>query len=163
MTFRFAGIYTISRRYAGAGSQMDSFDQKIIAALKDNARQSVSSIAEQVNLSRTAVSERMKRMEAQGEILGYQVLTASHNESGNALKAYFEVSHGGFECAPFVQELMKFPEVQSCHGISGEVDVLVYVEAPTMQRLHDLLEAVDALKPSGARIKTHMIMREWHR
>ena len=26
-----------------------------------------------------------------------------------------------------------------------------------------LLVAVDALKPSGARIKTHMIMREWHR
>ena len=49
---------------------MDSFDQKIIAALRENARQSSSAIAEQVNLSRPAVSERIKRMEEQGEILG---------------------------------------------------------------------------------------------
>ena len=104
---------------------MDSFDQKIIAALQKNARQSVSSIAEQVNLSRTAVSERIKRLEATGEILGYQVLTGSKTETGNGLKAYFEISHGGMECAPFVQELMKFPEVQRCHGTSGDVDLLV--------------------------------------
>lgn len=38
--------------------------------------------------------------------------------------------------------------------------MLIYVGASSMQRLHDLLEAVNALKPSGARIKTHMIMRE---
>lgn len=142
---------------------MDSFDRKIVAALKKNARQSVSAIAEQVNLSRTAVSERIRRMETQGEILGYQVLTATEEGSGTTLKAFFEVSQGGFECAPFVQELMKLPEVKSCHGISGEVDVLVYVEAPTMQRLHDLLAEIDALKPKGARIKTHMVMREWYR
>lgn len=141
---------------------MDSFDQKIIAALRENARQSVSRIAEQVNLSRTAVSDRIRRMEASGEILGYRVLTAAPEESGS-LKAYFEVSHGGFECAPFVQEVMKFPEVQRCHGTSGEVDVLIYVEVSNMQRLHDLLAEIDSLKPNGARIKTHMIMREWYR
>lgn len=141
---------------------MDSFDQKIIAALRENARQSVSSIAAQVNLSRTAVSERIKRLEASGEILGYQVLTAQPDTAGG-LKAYFEVSHGGFECAPFVQDVMQFPEVQRCHGTSGEVDVLIYVEVPDMQRLHDLLSEIDALKPNGARIKTHMVMREWHR
>ncbi|MDI3325267.1 Lrp/AsnC family transcriptional regulator [Pontibacterium granulatum] len=142
---------------------MDSFDQKIIAALQKNARQSVSSIAEQVSLSRTAVSERIKRLEATGEILGYQVLTASQAETGERLKAYFEISHGGMECAPFVQELMKFPEVKRCHGTSGDVDLLVYVDVSNMQRLHDLLSAVTKLKPPGARIRTHMIMREWYR
>ena len=53
---------------------MDGFDKKILEQLQLNARQSVSVIAESVSLSRSAVSERIKRMEDSGEILGYQVV-----------------------------------------------------------------------------------------
>ena len=43
--------------------QMDKFDQAIIAQLKINARKSVSAIADAVNLSRSAVTERIKKLE----------------------------------------------------------------------------------------------------
>ena len=140
---------------------MDSFDQKIIAALRKNARQSVSAIAEQVSLSRPAVSERIKRLEEQGEILGYQVLTSRKVDEAGPLKAYFEIKNGGYKCRPLVQFLLQYPEVQYCHGISGEVDLLVYLEFATMQRLHDILEEVDEELPVGVKIVTHVVMQEW--
>ncbi|MBU2964606.1 Lrp/AsnC family transcriptional regulator [Amphritea sp. 2_MG-2023] len=140
---------------------MDSFDQKIIAALRDNARQSVSAIAAQVNLSRPAVSERVKRMEEQGDILGYRVITSTKLDQQGPLKAHFEIKHGGFKCRPLVQFLLQYPEVKYCHGISGEVDLLVYLEFASMQRLHDILEEVDEELPSGVKIVTHVVMQEW--
>ncbi|MDO6562097.1 Lrp/AsnC family transcriptional regulator [Amphritea sp. 1_MG-2023] len=140
---------------------MDSFDQKIIAALRRNARQSVSAIAEQVSLSRPAVSERIKRMEEQGDILGYRVLTSTHVDPSGPLKAHFEIKNGGFKCRPLVQFLLQYPEVKYCHGISGAVDLLVYLEFSSMQRLHDILEEVDQELPSGVKVVTHVVMQEW--
>ncbi len=58
---------------------MDKFDQAIINLLRQNARQSVSFIAEQVNLSRSAVSDRIKKLEQTGIIRGYQVLYQSYD------------------------------------------------------------------------------------
>ena len=142
---------------------MDGFDQKIIAALRQNARQSVSSIAEQVNLSRSAVSERIKRMEEQGDILGYRVLTAPQSDLASQVKAYFEIRQGGYKCAPLVQLLLQFPEIKHCHGTSGEVDLLVYLEVPNMQRLHEILSEIDCQFPKNAKITTHVVMQEWHR
>lgn len=141
---------------------MDQFDQKIIAALKDNARQSVSAIAEQVNLSRTAVSERIRRMEEKGDILGYRVITAEEQDSPSLIKACLQISHGGFKCAPLVQYMKKYPQVKSCYGVSGEVDLLVMIEAFSMQTLHDILADIDNKLPKEARMVTHMVMKEWH-
>jgi len=60
-----------------------------------------------------------------------------------------------------VQFLLQYPEVKYCHGISGEVDLLVYLEFASMQRLHDILEEVDEELPSGVKIVTHVVMQEW--
>lgn len=42
---------------------MDALDRKILACLKKNAREKASAIAEQVNLSVSSVTERIKKME----------------------------------------------------------------------------------------------------
>ena len=70
---------------------MDKFDQSIIRLLRENARASVSHISESVNLSRSAVSERIKKLESNGVIRGYQVLLSSSQTDGVAV--YFEIQH----------------------------------------------------------------------
>ena len=140
---------------------MDRFDQKIIETLRQNARQSVSAIAEQVNLSRSAVSERIKRMEEQGEILGYQVLTPSHRDQSSVVKAYFEITQQGYKCAEIAAMLLNNPEVKYCHGTSGKVDLLVFLEVPHMQRLHEIRHELDRQLPTNVRVTTHIIMQEW--
>ncbi|MBU2428890.1 MAG: Lrp/AsnC family transcriptional regulator [Gammaproteobacteria bacterium] len=136
----------------------DKFDQLIIKALLEDARQSVSAIAEQVNLSRSAVSERLKRLEQSGEIRGYQVLLGTKTKPGVA--AYFDIQHNSARCADVIPALKAIPEIKRCQGVSGETDLIVFVEADTVARLHQIREQLDA-HPAIVRIKTHIVLSEW--
>ncbi len=156
-------FWLFTRRSAGFAFGLrikvsDKFDQLIIKALQQDARQSVSAIAEQVNLSRSAVSERLKRLEQSGEILGYQVVLANKTSTGVA--AYFDIQHNSARCADVIPELSAIPEVKRCHGISGETDLMVFVQADSVARLHQIREQLDA-HPAVVRIKTHIVLSEW--
>lgn len=137
---------------------MDKFDQHILAELKKDARQSVSSIAEKVSLSRSAVSDRMKRLEQNGVIRGYQVLLSESQKS--SVSAYFEIQHRCGRCTDVMPLFRAIPEVMTCHGISGEMDLLVYVKTESMQRLHEIRELLDA-ELDVIKIRTHVVMSEW--
>jgi len=137
---------------------MDNFDKKIIEALRINARQSVSAIAEQVSLSRPAVSERIKRMEQSGVIRGYQVVVSESTKQ--QVSVYFEVKHSYERCCDVADIFLKIPEVISCNGISGDVDLIVFLRADSMQRIHEIRETLDANR-KFIKIKTHVVMSEW--
>ena len=137
---------------------MDKFDNAIVNELRKNARQSVSHIAQQVNLSRSAVSERIKKLEQTGIIRGYQVLLSESQKEG--VTAYFEIQHECARCAEVIHIFQEVPEVVTCHGISGDMDLLVYVKAKSMRRLHEIRELFDG-NPDIVKIKTHVVMSEW--
>lgn len=134
---------------------MDKFDKAIINELRLNARQSISFISEQVNLSRSAVTERIKKLEQSGVIRGYQVLLSESQKQG--VSAYFEIQH---RCAEVIHIFTTIPEVITCQGITGDMDLLVYVHANSMQRLHEIREFIDA-QADIVKIKTHVVMSEW--
>lgn len=137
---------------------MDKFDRRIIEALRRNARQPVSAIAQEVNLSRSSVSERIKKLEHSGTIRGYQVLLSESRKA--EVSAYFEVQHSCNRSGDIIDLFRQIPEVQTCHGITGETDLLVFVCTESMQRLHEIREALDA-HPDLTRITTHVVMSEW--
>ncbi|GIU51063.1 MULTISPECIES: Lrp/AsnC family transcriptional regulator [Shewanella] len=137
---------------------MDKFDQLIINALRANARQSISHIADTVSLSRSAVTERIKKLEHSGIIRGYQVLLSESQKEG--VSAYFEIQHERANCADVVHVFHAIPEVITCQGITGEMDLLVYVNAASMKRLHEIREFIDA-QADIIKIKTHVVMSEW--
>ncbi|NQZ33151.1 MAG: Lrp/AsnC family transcriptional regulator [Oceanospirillaceae bacterium] len=137
---------------------MDKFDQAIIQALKQDARQSISSIAEQVNLSRSSVTARIKNLEQKKVIRGYQVLLSESQKS--AVSAYLEIKNVSTCCEDLLAVFNQMPEVITCHGITGDMDLLMFVKAPSMQRLHEIREYIDA-HDSIAKVKTHVVMSEW--
>ncbi|QIR15879.1 Lrp/AsnC family transcriptional regulator [Shewanella aestuarii] len=156
---------------------MDKFDKAIINQLRHNARQSVSTIAEQVNLSRSAVTDRIKKLESNRVIRGYLVLLSESQKA--VVSAYFEIQHQCARCADVVHVFHTIPEIISCHGITGEMDLLVYVRCESMQRLHEIREHIDAQDDiikvnspatslrsdhqvfSTDSIKTHVVLSEW--
>ncbi|MBR9728737.1 Lrp/AsnC family transcriptional regulator [Shewanella intestini] len=137
---------------------LDKFDKAIINELKLNARQSISYIAQQVNLSRSAVTERIKRLEESEIIRGYQVLLSESQKHG--VSAYFEIQHSCAKSTEVVHIFNLIPEVVTCQGITGDMDLLVFVQAPSMQRLHEIREFIDS-QPDIIKIKTHVVMSEW--
>jgi Lrp/AsnC family leucine-responsive transcriptional regulator len=136
----------------------NKFDQLIINALRLDARQSVSHIADTVSLSRSAVTERIKKLEHNGIIRGYQVLLSESQKEG--VSAYFEIQHKCPRCADIIQVFQTIPEVITCQGITGDMDLLVYVQADSMKRLHEIREFIDA-QADIVKIKTHVVLSEW--
>lgn len=136
---------------------MDKFDQRIIALLREDARLPISQIAREVNLSRSAVGERIRQLEQSGIIRGYHARIGS---ADGAVRAFFELFYREGRCQDHVERLQEFPEVRQCCGISGETDMMLFVEAPSMQRLCELREEIQTF-PGLQRIKTHIVVREW--
>lgn len=137
---------------------MDKFDRQILALLRADARTAVSHIAREVNLSRSAVSERIRRLEADGVIQGYHAQVAAPQDGG--VKAFFELFYKDSRCQDYVERMRGIGEVRRCCGISGETDMLVYVEAASMTRLSEIRAELESY-PGMQRVKTHMVVQEW--
>lgn len=137
---------------------LDKFDHQILALLREDARTSVSQIAREVSLSRSAVGERIRQLEQSGVIQGYHAQVA--NPEGAAVKAFLELFYQNGRCPDYVERMRAYPEIRRCCGISGETDMLVYVEAASMARLSEVRAALEAF-PSMQRVKTHMVVQEW--
>lgn len=137
---------------------MDKFDLAIIDQLRKNARISISAIAEEVALSRSSVSERIKKLEKNNVIRGYQVLLTESQKEG--VSAYFEIQHQCAKCSEIIPHFRQIPEVITCHGISGDMDLLVFIKADSMRRIHQIREQLDGMGEI-VKIKTHVVMSEW--
>jgi DNA-binding Lrp family transcriptional regulator len=137
---------------------LDKFDQGIIQALKADARQSISKIAEQVNLSRSSVTARIKNLEQKKIIRGYQVLLSESQKS--AVSAYFEIQYISNCRVKVLDVFNKIPEIVTCHTITGDMDLLVFVKASSMQRLHEIREYIES-RSDISKMKTHVVMSEW--
>ena len=137
---------------------MDKFDQQILALLRADARVPVSRIAREVNLSRSAVSERIRQLEQRGIISGYHAQVAQPADAG--IKAYLELFYQGGRCENYVERMRSFSEVRRCSGISGETDMLVYIEAPSMQRFSEIRGEIENY-PGMQKVKTHMVVKDW--
>jgi DNA-binding Lrp family transcriptional regulator len=137
---------------------VDKFDRQIIALLRADARMPVTRIAEQVALSRSAVTERIRQLEERGVIQGYHARVV--DPDGNAIKVFLELFYHESRCEQYVERLRAFPEIRRCCGISGETDMLVYLEAPSMARLGEIRGQIEQY-PGMKRVKTHMVVQEW--
>ncbi|WP_417660258.1 Lrp/AsnC family transcriptional regulator [Pseudomonas sp.] len=137
---------------------MDKFDQQIISLLRGDARLSVSQIAREINLSRSAVGERIRQLENNGTILGYHAHLVE--PEAVAVKAYLELFYSGGRCENYAERMRAFSEVRRCSGISGETDMLVYIEAPSMQRFSEIRGEIENY-PGMQKVKTHVIVKDW--
>ena len=136
---------------------MDHFDQKLLALLRDNARLSITELSKAVFLSRSAVSERLRRLEEEGIITGYHAHIRPADREG--VKAFFELSFRMICCEEYAGLLRQIPEVRQCYSISGDTDLLVAVEAEHLQRIEAIRQQIEAY-PHLKMIKTHIVLRE---
>jgi DNA-binding Lrp family transcriptional regulator len=124
--------------------KLDDIDRKLIALLQDNARLSTVQLAKTVGLSRSTVQERIQRLEAAGVIAQYTVRLGS---SGDPLRAWLLLRYAdGFSCDDVMPQLIDLPQVQLCHSVAGEIDMMVLVQTDTPSALADLRERIAGFK-----------------
>ena len=89
---------------------MDDLDRRLIALLRDDARQSVAALAQTLRVSRATVQNRIDRMMAKGEIAGFTVRLAPEAEAGR-VRAIMMIELEGERSAAVLRALRQRLEV----------------------------------------------------
>ena len=139
---------------------MDSIDLKILNCLKKNAREKASAIGEEINLSVSAVTERIKRMETSGLIRQY-TLIIDQKKIGNDVSAIMEVAmeHPRYGDA-FLEMIDKIPNVISCFCVTGDFDYILHIVTDSTDGLDDIYGKIRSF--DGVSLtKTHTILKKY--
>jgi Lrp/AsnC family leucine-responsive transcriptional regulator len=135
-------------------NQVDSLDEQIIAALQENGRLTMKSLAEHVGLSSPAMIERVRRLEERGVISGYRAVIAPA-ALGRPISALIAATVDRRDQDAFAQKLQDQPAVAEVHRTTGDTTHLVKVNVPDMATLEQI---VDDLSDTGARCQTTIVL-----
>jgi Lrp/AsnC family leucine-responsive transcriptional regulator len=123
---------------------MDAIDREITRLLQTHGRLTQEQLARQVHLSRPAVHERIKRLEEQGVIRGYQALV-DWEALGWCVTAFVWVRTTGRcdEAALRVASLRdESAMVAECHRVTGEWCLLLKTRATSSRGLQALIDRI---------------------
>lgn len=116
--------------------KLDSVDKHILRLMQRNGRVSNLELAEQVGLSPTPCSRRVKRLEESGIISGHVTLL-NQKELGLKLTAILSISmdkHTPERFEQFEASIANFPEVLECNIVTGQsADYMLKVVVPDME------------------------------
>jgi Lrp/AsnC family leucine-responsive transcriptional regulator len=138
-------------------SANDKIDTRILHVLQRDGRISNLKLAEQVNLSPSAVLERVKRLKREGWILGYQA-RLSREKLGMEVVAFVEVQLERMSSElmeRFEAAVRERPAILECHMIAGTFDYLLKVLVPDMHACRELVESEIAKLPGVREARTH--------
>ncbi|MBB4196024.1 DNA-binding Lrp family transcriptional regulator [Rhizobium aethiopicum] len=122
---------------------LDRTDEQILVELKANARISHADLSAKVNLSRNAVRVRIERLEREGFIKGYTILTGDGGNSQNVTTALiFVYRQDRMRGGEVIQALRKIPEVVACDVMTGDFDLLVRVESSEADRIRQIWQLI---------------------
>ncbi len=119
---------------------IDKVDKRILILLEANARTSAAAIGRKIGLSRTAVQDRLNKLEKIDVIRGYHASIAINQV--NIIRAIIYVKIAERPCKPALQWLSSLESVLDVYSLSGEVDALVICAVPTpddLTRLNDTI------------------------
>ena len=123
---------------------LDRTDQRLLAALQDDARLTVAELAERVSLSTSPCWRRVRRLEQAGYIAGYHA-QLSATRLGYGITAFVSVvmgSHTREVARAFEARLQDIPEIIACHNVSGQYDFLLEVVAADLAAYGDFARNV---------------------
>ena len=141
---------------------LDRTDLKILDDLQRNGRISMTELADEVSLSTTPCSERVKRMEREGVIQGYYA-RVNPNALGRKLLVFLEIklsAKSGDVFEKVKKEIMHIPEVMECHLVSGDFDYLVKARLKEMNKYRQLLGEILQRLPASAESRSYVVMEE---
>jgi len=142
--------------------KLDRIDRMILDILQNEGRIAISELASRFSLSTTPCSERVKRLERDGIIMGYHARLNPKHLDRNLL-VFLEISLSAKSGDVFEQvakDLMEIPEVQECHLISGDFDYLVKARLKEMSAYRRLLGDLLKKLPSSASSHSYIVMEE---
>ena len=137
---------------------IDNIDASILSILQENARTANAVIARRVGLAPSAVLERIRKLEREGIIRGYEP-RLNRSALGAPLVAFIFVHAdervGGLETG---RKIARFPEVEEVHQVAGEDCYLVKVRVSDTGALGALLRDSFGSLPTLRSTRTTIVL-----
>jgi len=125
--------------------RLDAIDNQLLSELRKNGRTSQEHLSHVLSLSRPAVRDRMRRLEAMGVIAGYTILL-DWEALGYPILAFIWIRTANGNCELHARDVMAMScdaaTVEECHRITGEWCILVKVRARSSKALSNLLDGI---------------------
>ncbi|MDD7409328.1 MAG: Lrp/AsnC family transcriptional regulator [Anaerovoracaceae bacterium] len=136
---------------------MDTIDVKILEVLQDNSRVSISELSKKVNLSLSAVSERLKKLENSSVINKYTAIL-DPKLMGKDLSVIISIGlESTTDTDAFLEYVDSEPEILACYYITGEYDYMLKVVTTDTSSLEHIMNNIRSF--SGIkRTQTNVIL-----
>tara|TARA_A100000171_G_scaffold53118_1_gene77132 strand:+ start:7953 stop:8411 length:459 start_codon:yes stop_codon:yes gene_type:complete len=120
---------------------LDSIDKQLLHHLQENAKQTNKELSLKLNLSVTAIYERIKKLERAGIIKRYVALLDSKQLSlGFTVFCHIKlVKHSEENITTFETTVRQIPEVMECFHVSGDYDYLLKVLVKDMEHFREFM------------------------
>lgn len=134
---------------------MDELDIRILRLLKENAKTPASDISNQINLSVSAVGERIKKLEKSGIVKQYTTIL-NPNALKKDLTALMFISLERPQVSEaFLEYVQLEEEIMDCYYLAGDYDYMIKIATENTSSLERLLNRIKSI--SGI-IKTNTIV-----
>lgn len=145
-----------------APRELDRIDRQILRELQEDGRLSLTELGERVGLSTTPCTERVRRLENDGIIMGYSArLNPVHLEAGLLVFVELNLAYKSADVFDeFRRAVLKLPHVLECHLVSGDFDYLIKARINEMASYRRLLGDILLTLPHVRESKSHIVMEE---
>jgi DNA-binding Lrp family transcriptional regulator len=126
----------------------------LLDLLRDNARLSATALGKALNLSRPAVQERIRRLEADGEIMGFTIVT--RQPETETVCALLNLTISVRPCAPVLKKLAAVPGCRVVYSTSGQIDAVMIIEVKGTEDVSRIVDQVSAI--SGVATASSLII-----
>jgi Lrp/AsnC family leucine-responsive transcriptional regulator len=137
--------------------QLDSIDKKLINLLQNDSKQTTKQLSLQLNLSVTAVYERIKKLENQ-KVIDKYVAIINKNKIEKSFLVFCHlklIQHSREYVTTFEREIIKLEEVSECFHVSGDFDYILKIYVKDMEEYRNfMVSKLTAIKYIGS---THSI------
>ena len=118
--------------------RIDDLDLKILSELSKDAIISVPKLSKKVNINASVVYSRIKRLIKRGLIKKFTVII-NDEALGLNVKALTGINMDSKLRDNVLNELFKVPEVREVSEVTGRFDVLVTMNARSLDEMHQLI------------------------
>ena len=139
---------------------LDKIDRSILKILQQEGRIAFTELGDRVGLSTTPCTERVRRLEREKVILGYHAQLNPKYLKSNLL-VFVEINlayKSGDIFEEFRKAVVKLPQVQECHLVSGDFDYLLKARISEMASYRKLLGDILLKLPHLRETKSDIVM-----
>jgi Lrp/AsnC family leucine-responsive transcriptional regulator len=120
---------------------LDDTDKRLLALLQEDSKKTTKQYALSLNLSTTAVYERIKKLEREGVITNYVALVDKKkvNRSFTVLCQVRLSQHTKDNVLRFERQIQQLDEVSECNHVSGDYDYILTIHVSDMAAYREFM------------------------